>query len=96
MYNIFTNQLKLKNKDSNSNQAARDDKESEQAMEKSTLEFIRNLKLVVKKLHVRFEDDILMPEKPYALGLVINSLVFETTTIDKIRHSLQNAVNRGH
>ena len=54
---------------------ARDDKESEQAMEKSTLEFIRNLKLVVKKLHVRFEDDILMPEKTYALGLVINVIM---------------------
>ncbi len=55
---------------------ARDDKESEQAMEKSTLEFIRNLKLRVRKLHVRFEDDILMPEKPYALGLVINVITY--------------------
>ena len=55
---------------------ARDDKESEQAMEKSTLEFIRNLKLIVRKLHVRFEDDILMPEKPYALGLVINVITY--------------------
>ena len=55
---------------------ARDEKESEQAMEKSTLEFIRNLKLIVRKLHVRFEDDILMPEKPYALGLVINVINF--------------------
>ena len=54
---------------------ARDDKESEQAMEKSTLEFIRNLKLIVRKLHLRFEDDILMPEKPYALGLVINVIM---------------------
>ena len=54
----------------------RDEKESEQAMEKSTLEFIRNLKLIVRKLHVRFEDDILMPEKPYALGLVINVITY--------------------
>jgi hypothetical protein len=54
---------------------ARDDKDTEQSMEKSTLEFIRNLKLVVRKLHVRFEDDILMPEKPYALGLVINVII---------------------
>ncbi len=55
---------------------ARDEKESEQAMEKSTLEFIRNLKLIVRKLHLRFEDDILMPEKPYALGLVINVIIY--------------------
>ena len=61
---------------------ARDDKESEQAMEKSTLEFIRNLKLIVRKLHVRFEDDILMPEKPYSLGLVINVIKYFIFTID--------------
>ena len=54
----------------------KDDKDcGEQTMEKSTLEFMRNLKLVVKKLHVRFEDDILMPEKPYAIGLVINVIL---------------------
>lgn len=44
-------------------------------IDKSTLEFIRNLKLVVKKVHIRFEDDILMPEKPYALGLVIKVML---------------------
>ena len=51
-------------------------------MEKSTLEFIRNLKLIVRKLHVRFEDDILMPEKPYSLGLVINVIKYFMFTID--------------
>ncbi len=89
MYNIFTNQLKLKNKERSAAATmgkliltdsvvliAKDDKDcSEQTMEKSTLEFMRNLKLVVKKLHLRFEDDILMPEKPYAIGLVINVIL---------------------
>jgi hypothetical protein len=41
-------------------------------MEKTTLEFLRNLKLVVNKMHIRFEDDLLKPEKPYSIGIIIN------------------------
>ena len=36
------------------------------------MDFIRNLKLTINKLHVRLEDDILIPDRPYSLGLIIN------------------------
>jgi hypothetical protein len=52
---IFTSQIIIA-------QAGEKQVDDNQSMEKSTLDFLRNLKLVVNKLHVRFEDDLLMPE----------------------------------
>lgn len=43
-------------------------------MEKATLEFLKNLKLVVNKVHMRYEDDSLSGaiENPYSFGIVIH------------------------
>lgn len=41
---------------------------------------MKNLKLVIKRVHVRFEDDYFSQETPYAFGIVIDN--FELTTAD--------------
>lgn len=41
-------------------------------VEKSTIEFIKNLKLTVNKIHIRLEDDLLSTDQPYSLSLVIH------------------------
>ena len=71
MFNIFTNQLKLRPKVSP--KVSEDKKTGEQSVDKSTIEFFKNLRLQVNKVHIRFEDDVLNGcEKPFCFGIIIN------------------------
>jgi hypothetical protein len=45
------------------------------------MDFLKNLKLVINKLHVRFEDDYLTgAQQPYSIGLVVNVLIHHSLT----------------
>ncbi len=35
---------------------------------------MRNLKLIIKRVHIRFEDDYFSADTPFSLGLVIDKL----------------------
>ena len=73
MFNIFTNQLKLRPKVSSKVAVSEDKKTGEESVDKSTIEFFKNLRLQVNKVHIRFEDDVLNGcEKPFCFGLIIN------------------------
>ena len=41
-------------------------------MEKSTLDFMKNLKLTINRFHFRYEDDYFSFEKPYSFGIVVD------------------------
>lgn len=41
---------------------------------------MKNLRLTINKLHIRFEDDYFSPEKPYTFGVVIDK--FDLATSD--------------
>ena len=70
MYNIFTNQLKLRTKPQT---PFTDKKVGEQSVDKATLEFFKNLRLSINKMHLRFEDDVLQGcDKPFCFGITIS------------------------
>jgi hypothetical protein len=71
MFNIFTNQLKLRPKVSP--KLSEDKKAGEQSVDKGTIEFFKNLRLQVNKVHIRFEDDVLNGcDKPFCFGIIMN------------------------
>lgn len=41
-------------------------------MEKQTFDFIKNMKLRVNKVHIRYEDDYFNADSPFSFGLVID------------------------
>lgn len=50
-----------------------DKKAGEQSVDKGTIEFFKNLRLQVNKVHIRFEDDVLNGcDKPFCFGIIIN------------------------
>ena len=41
-------------------------------MEKQTFDVIKNLRLFVKRVHIRYEDDNFNGDSPFAFGMVID------------------------
>ena len=46
--------------------------EEEDSFKQNQNNFFKNLKLIIKKCHVRFEDDHFSRDKPYSIGVVID------------------------
>ena len=44
------------------------------AFDKRVQSILSNLALKINKLHIRFEDDIYNPEKPFSFGVMINQI----------------------
>lgn len=44
--------------------------------------FLKNLKLTIKRLHIRFEDDYFSMSSPFSFGIVIEKLELITTDSD--------------
>ena len=40
---------------------------------------MKNLKLTINRLHIRFEDDYFSFELPYSIGLVVDKVELQTT-----------------
>ena len=47
-------------------------KEEDTSMEKQGFDIFKNLKLKLKKLHLRFEDDTFSVDNPFSFGFVID------------------------
>ena len=86
MFNIFEHQLKLRKKGPSKFSALlkildeedvkkkiqRQNTIEQQQQDKQTFDFIKNMKLKINKLHVRYEDDYLNGDSPFSFGLVID------------------------
>ena len=50
--------------------------QTEHPIDKSTFEFLKNLKLTVNNLHIRYEDDCIAgSDSPYSFGLTLHVLM---------------------
>jgi hypothetical protein len=78
MFNIFVNELQVKKKP-NAKFSAQPDNNR---VSEDTLAHLRSLNIVVKRLHIRYEDDYYSTEgKPYSCGVVINEFKCETSNL---------------
>lgn len=62
----------------NSNQQIADDA-NESFMESLVTKIVDNLQVTIKNIHVRYEDDSVLTESPYALGLTLQELSAAST-----------------
>jgi hypothetical protein len=86
MFNIFVNELQVKKKPNSKFQAQPDNNR----VSEDTLAHLRSLNIVVKRLHIRYEDDYYSTEgKPYSFGLVINEFKCETTNLRQVFNGFQ-------
>ena len=42
--------------------------------ERIQMQVIRNLELIIKNIHVRFEDDFSKPEHPFSAGITLDAI----------------------
>ena len=47
-------------------------------MTKETKDILKGLTIVIKNLHLRYEDDYYSGETPYSFGIVIEELSFDS------------------
>ncbi|CDW78351.1 vacuolar protein sorting-associated protein 13a [Stylonychia lemnae] len=84
MFNIFEHQLKLRKKDKDellikNQQLKRQNTQEQNQSEKQTFDFVKNMKLLINKVHIRYEDDVFNGEFPFSCGIVMDKLVWEST-----------------
>jgi len=59
-------------------------------MSEDTLTNMRSLNLIIKNLHIRYEDDYYCREgKPYSCGIVVNELKCETSHLRQVFNGFQ-------
>eukprot|EP00347_Sterkiella_histriomuscorum_P010120 403377528 len=94
MFNIFEHQLKLRKKTKDEvdkkKPIKRQNTQEQQQWEKQTFDFIKNLKLKINKVHVRYEDDCFNGEFPFSFGVVLDVnndplLVLKNCIIENLR-----------
>lgn len=50
--------------------------------------FLKNIKLTIRRLHVRFEDDYFSMSTPFSLGVVVDNVELMSSDSDWIFDSL--------
>jgi len=86
MFNIFDNVLQVKKKHNLKFQAQPDNNQ----VSEDTLAHLRSLNIVIKRLHIRYEDDYYSTEgKPYSFGFVINEFKCQTTNLRQVFNGFQ-------
>ena len=55
------------------------DENDEDSLTNNMHSFLKNLKLTIKRLHIRFEDDYFSTQSPFSLGLAVDQLDLETS-----------------
>ena len=84
-FNIFTNNLKLRKKQQNAMNQPKAEPEvaskdaAPQGLTKETKDAVKGLKISIKRLHLRYEDDYYSFENPYSFGIVIDELNFDSS-----------------
>lgn len=53
--------------------------EAPQGLTKETKDAVKGLKINIKRLHLRYEDDYYSFENPYSFGIVIDELSFDSS-----------------
>jgi vacuolar protein sorting-associated protein 13A/C len=48
-------------------------------VEKLVTQIIRNVQLTVRNIHIRYEDNIMSPDKPFSFGVTLDSLILLST-----------------
>eukprot|EP00347_Sterkiella_histriomuscorum_P022380 403330690 len=95
VFNIFEHELQIKKKTKNkassqNQQKQQNQEENDDSLRSNFNSLMKNLKLSIKNLHIRFEDDYFSADSPYSFGVVTDKLDLTTSdtewTFDSLLH----------
>lgn len=63
-------------------------------IEKITTQIIKNVQIRIKDVHIRYEDKITNPNKPFSFGITLSNLTVETTDDSWQTETISNAASK--
>ncbi|CDW82744.1 UNKNOWN [Stylonychia lemnae] len=105
VFNIFEHDLQIKNKVKNIDKIEpkkeqNSENNDDDSLKSNSHNLMKNLRLTIKRLHIRFEDDYFSAQSPYSFGVVIDQVDLRTSdtewSFDSLLHLNFFRVNPQH